>query len=941
MWSHAKRAHSSSTTARLRLEEIRARTASASTDEMAQREGIVFEVDSVDKLQAIDKAHQANRSVHTLEAWEKRYALRRSKLVREALHEWWLTVLRTISPAFTHMAKLPFLDKASYVRLIVLLCAALNRLEGDEEDEEAALCMALEDWERDARAELFLCTRPRGSQGNDKADDAGDDGRIMPRESLLDGIFQIADLYTDSVSALEYKTFLEELLKECSYEAADEDEGGGKKTKKQTNIMHRASLKAKGGEGLRGRIFWKVEPPPPPPPPLIEAVIDEPPPPPSLPPEPVPVPEAEPPPPPPEPPPPPPTAPRRRPPPPPAPPPPPRPPPRPPPESRARDRDPSPLRSGEAAEPAYYLPTSCELRPPRPPSRASRYLPDTAPFFASPSHRAQSPTTLALRKWPGGISLMLEERRSVLEAFLPRPRWAHQLLYLGDSSDSSGAHVPGTAPPSFTLPASRRQARRDQRQAQQTRRALITIQAHVRRRSQWADYIRVRRFVRRLQAFVRHRRACAPERGRLAEATRAARTMQRHIRGKLERSRLLLVLKAVRKLQLIARRRLAQRHVKEPKAPSRSTPLPQLHWRADSPQDVAEQQRQATRASSRLSSSGKLSPPNSVTGSRRGGGADGGRGIRYGSRAERSLQGAANSETVSGFGFRGFDGSSGGSSGGVSGPPRAILRRSASDAHLAPLAPAGAVVSAGGHASSSAVVSAGRGRSTMSMSSSLRVLRGACEWECDVEATSIARRLVRARSSMLSTAVLSIEEYVDASMALVPTPSSFITVPPSWMLSLPPSLLPSLLPSLKLSSSSPDAPERRLATVLAEALEHRSSTSPARLPQRPTPAASYARIVPLGKGSYGGAAHDRRAHPPAPRTTLGVQLDPQLELEQQLKRPRDRFDKHLAAARRGGRMQRDDGALPPIERPESVDYALSPPTGGAWDVRWTPMGRSG
>ena len=159
---------------------------------------------------------------------------------------------------------------------------------------------------------------------------------------------------------------------------------------------------------------------------------------------------------------------------------------------------------------------------------------------------------------------------------------------------------------------------------------------------------------------------------------------------------------------------------------------------------------------------------------------------------------------------------------------------------------------------------------------------------------------------MLSTAVLSIEEYVDASMALVPTPSSFITVPPSWMLSLPPSLLPSLLPSLKLSSSSPDA-----------------------------------RIVPLGKGSYGGAAHDRRAHPPAPRTTLGVQLDPQLELEQQLKRPRDRFDKHLAAARRGGRMQRDDGALPPIERPESVDYALSPPTGGAWDVRWTPMGRSG
>lgn len=418
--------------------------------------------------------------------------------------------------------------------------------------------------------------------------------------------------------------------------------------------------------------------------------------------------------------------------------------------------------------------------------------------------------------------------------------------------------------------------------------------------------------------------------------------MQRHIRGKLERSRLLLVLKAVRKLQLVARRRLAQRRVKEPKAPLRSTTLPQLHWRADSPQDVTEQQRQATRASSRLSSSGKLSPPNSVTGSRRGGGADGS-GSRYGSRAARSRGPATYGEAVSGFGFSGFDGDppfdmisgsgggSGGGRGGVSGPPRAILHRSASDAQLAPLAAAGAVARAGGHASSSA----GRGLSTMSTSSSLRVLRGACEWECDVEATSIARRLVRARSSMLSTAVLSIEEYVDASLALVRTPSLPITVP-SWMLSLPPSLLPSLLPSLKLSSSSPDAPERRLATVLAEALEHRSSTGPLTGPARP-PAASCARIVPLGKGSYGGAAHDRRAHPPAPRTTLGVPLVTMLELEPQLKRPRDRFDKHLAAARRGGRMKRDEGALPPIERPESVDYALSPPTGVAWDVRWTPM----
>ena len=83
--------------------------------------------------------------------------------------------------------------------------------------------------------------------------------------------------------------------------------------------------------------------------------------------------------------------------------------------------------------------------------------------------------------------------------------------------------------------------------------------------------MRIRRFVRQLQALVRNRRAVQPERRQLAEARQAASTMQRHARGQLGRSRLMLarlMLKAACKLQAAVRSHRARRRAARPSAAS-------------------------------------------------------------------------------------------------------------------------------------------------------------------------------------------------------------------------------------------------------------------------------------------------------------------------------------------------------------------------------------
>ena len=150
-----------------------------------------MEVSDKADLKAIDKYHQADASMHTLEAWERRFALRRDKDVRQALHLWWTAALRTIQ-AENPEIEIPVLDKETYIRIYKLIFRALAKEVREKYDDEEAIECAEEDWAADSR-----------------------DGETMPREQFMDSLFQIADLYTDDAVGSDYAVFLERQLGRC------------------------------------------------------------------------------------------------------------------------------------------------------------------------------------------------------------------------------------------------------------------------------------------------------------------------------------------------------------------------------------------------------------------------------------------------------------------------------------------------------------------------------------------------------------------------------------------------------------------------------------------------------------------------------------------------------------------------------------------------------
>ena len=154
-------------------------------------EGVVMEVESATDLKSVNKYNQADASMHTLDAWEKRFALRRDKQVRQALHLWWMAALRTIQSEQPD-EPFPVLDKSTYLRIYKLVFRALAKEVSEKYDEEEAVECAEEDWESDSR-----------------------DGLTMPREQFMDALFQIADLYTDDAIGSDYAVFLERQLGRC------------------------------------------------------------------------------------------------------------------------------------------------------------------------------------------------------------------------------------------------------------------------------------------------------------------------------------------------------------------------------------------------------------------------------------------------------------------------------------------------------------------------------------------------------------------------------------------------------------------------------------------------------------------------------------------------------------------------------------------------------
>ena len=170
------------------LDHTRARRNFEESQELM--EGVVSEVERSEELAAISFVRQGDAKMNTIRSFELRQANRRKAVVLEALHKWWMVVLRTLRQVEQAEADNSSLSEEFYIRLLVRIARAL--LEEDDYDEAEVTAEACEDWRRDMR---------RNSTN----------GR-MERTAFLDGMFELADIWTLSMDAKEYAAFLNRLL---------------------------------------------------------------------------------------------------------------------------------------------------------------------------------------------------------------------------------------------------------------------------------------------------------------------------------------------------------------------------------------------------------------------------------------------------------------------------------------------------------------------------------------------------------------------------------------------------------------------------------------------------------------------------------------------------------------------------------------------------------
>ena len=131
----------------------------------------------------------ADLRVNSAESIQARLGLRSHPLVTEALEGWWNAAVRSMRLEREELPELPSppsLDEAQYTIIMKKIFKAMV----ERWDEEEAATTAGEDWEHDRRGQNNL---------------SGD--------LFMDGMFELADLWTATVDATDYSRFLWDLLR--------------------------------------------------------------------------------------------------------------------------------------------------------------------------------------------------------------------------------------------------------------------------------------------------------------------------------------------------------------------------------------------------------------------------------------------------------------------------------------------------------------------------------------------------------------------------------------------------------------------------------------------------------------------------------------------------------------------------------------------------------
>jgi hypothetical protein len=134
---------------------------------------------------------QGDESLNTKAAWAQRMKLRAHPAVLAKLQMWWECMIASVQSVDPERTTI---DKASYVRVSRLLHKAII----EEWDEADATQCAEEDWKNDAGGRTSI-----------------DQGRF------LDCVFELADIWTRTIEADEYASFLQRLLDDVATTGGD------------------------------------------------------------------------------------------------------------------------------------------------------------------------------------------------------------------------------------------------------------------------------------------------------------------------------------------------------------------------------------------------------------------------------------------------------------------------------------------------------------------------------------------------------------------------------------------------------------------------------------------------------------------------------------------------------------------------------------------------
>ena len=126
---------------------------------------------------------QGDPTLYTEENEAKRQSLRHHPEVKQALEKWWETAMSTVEA--DGRAKEEVMRKEDYITVSKCMYKALI----ETYDEAEALAEAEEDWEKD-------------SQGTG----------ALGKKLFLDAMFELADMWTETIAAEEYRDFLNQLF---------------------------------------------------------------------------------------------------------------------------------------------------------------------------------------------------------------------------------------------------------------------------------------------------------------------------------------------------------------------------------------------------------------------------------------------------------------------------------------------------------------------------------------------------------------------------------------------------------------------------------------------------------------------------------------------------------------------------------------------------------